>query len=183
MVKVIENIFEPELYITLKNLFFSNELSWYYNTFTVTYFDGDGNDTDVPKDDNFMFTHKFLEYQDDIPVISPYYVKYINLTLLPIRNALGFSEHLEILRIKANMYTNQGKVISMAPHTDFPAITTPYDTLIFHVNENNGCTVIGDTIIPSKANQLIAFDGTCEHYGTTQTDEKVRIVVNYNIKK
>ena len=55
--------------------------------------------------------------------------------------------------------------------------------MVYQVNGNNGATVVGDRVIPSNANQLIAFDRPCEHYGISQTDEKVRLVVNFNIKR
>ena len=102
-----------------------------------------------------------------------------------MQQTFAFPNPIGVLRIKANMYTRTGKSEAIGTHTDYPELTRPetYVTIVYHVNENNGTTVVGDRVIKSKANQLVAFDGTCEHYGTTQTDEKVRIIINFNIKR
>ena len=176
-------------------MFLANDFAWYYVSPTATYFDEDGQDTGVPKDDNFMFVHCFLqefggEGSTEVPevpqtVISPHMDEYMKPVLFQMQQTFAFPNPIGVLRIKANMYTRTGKSEAIGVHTDFPGLTIPdtYVTMVYQVNGYNGATVVGDRVIPSKANQLVAFDGTCEHYGTTQTDEKVRIVINFNIKR
>ena len=143
-----------------------------------------------------MFVHCFIqefggeEGSTEVPaapqtVVSPYMEEYMKPVLWKMQQTFAFPNPIGVLRIKANMYTNTGKSEAIGVHTDFPGLTIPdtYVTMVYQVNGNNGATVVGDRVIPSKANQLVAFDGTCEHYGTTQTDEKVRIVINFNIKR
>ena len=193
--QVIENYLDKKLHEKIQGLFLANDFAWYYVSPTATYFDEDGQDTGVPKDDNFMFVHCFLqefggEGSTEVPevpqtVISPHMDEYMKPVLFQMQQTFAFPNPIGVLRIKANMYTRTGKSEAIGVHTDFPGLTEPniYVTMVYQVNENNGTTVVGDRVIPSKANQLVAFDGTCEHYGTTQTDEKVRIVINFNIKR
>ena len=193
--QVIENYLDKKLHEKIQGLFLANDFAWYYVSPTATYFDEDGQDTGVPKDDNFMFVHCFLqefggEGSTEVPevpqtVISPHMDEYMKPVLFQMQQTFAFPNPIGVLRIKANMYTNTGKPEAIGVHTDYPELTKPgtYVTMVYQVNGNNGATVVGDRVIPSKANQLVAFDGTCEHYGTTQTDEKVRIVINFNIKR
>ena len=193
--QVIENYLDKKLHEKIQGLFLANDFAWYYVSPTATYFDEDGQDTGVPKDDNFMFVHCFLqefggEGSTEVPevpqtVISPHMDEYMKPVLFQMQQTFAFPNPIGVLRIKANMYTRTGKSEAIGVHTDFPGltITDTYVTMVYQVIGNNGATVVGDRVIPSKANQLVAFDGTCEHYGTTQTDEKVRIVINFNIKR
>ena len=194
--QVIENYLDKKLHEKIQELFLTNRFDWYYISPTATYFDEEGQDTGIPKDDNFMFLHCFIQefggedVSTAVPTIpqttvSPYMEEYMKPVLFQIQQTFAFPNPIGVLRIKANMYTNTGKSEAIGVHTDFPGLTKPdtYVTMVYQVNGNNGATVVGDRVIPSKANQLVAFDGTCEHYGTTQTDEKVRIVVNFNIKR
>ena len=193
--QVIENYLDKKLHEKIQELFLTNHFPWYFVSPTATYFD-EGQDTGIPADDNFMFVHCFLqefggeEGSTDVPgtpqtVISPYMDEYMKPVLFQMQQTFALPNPIGVLRIKANMYTNTGKPEDIGLHTDYPELTKPgtYVTMVYQVNGNNGATVVGDRVIPSKANQLVAFDGTCEHYGTTQTDEKVRIVINFNIKR
>jgi hypothetical protein len=60
-----------------------------------------------------------------------------------------------------------------------------YWTLIYHVNNCNGITVLDDKEkniykeIKQKENQLIMFDGRIRHYGIAQDDADTRIVINF----
>ena len=87
-------------------------------------------------------------------------------------------------RIKANLYTNQGHIVEHPAHHDIPADAGISDKVcigVYHVNACNGVTVIGERSIPSRDNQLILF-GNVSHYGTTQTDADVRVVLNFNLR-
>ena len=94
------------------------------------------------------------------------------------------TDTLHLRRMKANMYTNQGKRIKYNAHVDHPS-KNAFWTAVYHVNDCNGMTVLHDEEkdiyreIPQKENQLIAFDGRIKHYGITQDDTALRIVVNF----
>ena len=62
-------------------------------------------------------------------------------------------------------------------HRDFPNITTA----VYYINTNNGWTEFenGDKV-ESVANRIVIFDSNTMHTGTTCTDEKVRVLINFN---
>ena len=54
-------------------------------------------------------------------------------------------------------------------------------TSIFYMNTNNGYTKFEDgTKIESVANRLVSFPSNMKHKGTSCTDEKTRVVINFN---
>jgi hypothetical protein len=151
---------------------------------------------EIPKDD-FMFIHNFFQEVDDLHkqmikesneeerdyMVSPCF-DIIEPTILPIMEYFDFDKH-SLLRIKANLDTVQNESITHCSHTDYPIYThedSPYTTAVFHVNDNNGATVVNGERIEQKSNRLIVFNGSSEHYGITQTDVNARLVVNYNFK-
>ena len=84
-----------------------------------------------------------------------------------------------VLRMKANLYTNQGKQINHQRHIDIKDLD--HTVALFSVNDNNGFTMVGDKKIVSKANRMIVFDGSIEHCSNTQTDTDVRININMDL--
>ena len=79
-------------------------------------------------------------------------------------------------------------------HVDYPNMKTA----AFYINTNNGYTKFrrewGDwavvngypedpdheRIVESRSNRMVIFDSNLEHSGYTCTDEKVRVLVNFN---
>jgi hypothetical protein len=88
------------------------------------------------------------------------------------------------MRIKSNLYTNQGKNIEMQPHTDYVDLDYDFKTCVFNLTTCNGGTVLlvddKEVLIPSVENQLIVMNGNISHFGITQTDKATRLVLNYN---
>ena len=59
-----------------------------------------------------------------------------------------------------------------------------WTTSIFYVNSNNGYTVFEDgTKVESVANRFVSFPANMKHKGTSCTDEKIRVVINFNYFK
>jgi hypothetical protein len=152
--------------------------------------------SEIPNED-FMFCHTFFQEVDDLHnqmakeageeerdyMIAPTF-QIIEPTIQPILDFFGMEQH-SLLRIKANLDTLQKSSMTHCGHTDYPVYTyegTPYTTAVFHVNDNNGITVVGEEKIEQVANRLIIFDGSTSHYGITQTDVSARLLINYNFR-
>ena len=95
----------------------------------------------------------------------------------------------QAMKLKLNLYPNQGKQILHAKHADIYNEGKPDEriiTSVFNFHTCNGSTVVEidgkNNNIPSKANRLILFDNTW-HYGITQSDIPRRIVLNINVLK
>ena len=96
---------------------------------------------------------------------------------------------LHLIRAKANLRTLYRGEVESHPeyyHTDvhYPEWQIPITTAIFYMNTNNGSTIIntGDKKerVHAVENRLVKFDSRMEHAGISSTDNKRRIVINFN---
>ena len=86
----------------IRDVFLTEKLPWHYN------------DRVVSTERHFMFTHAFM---DNGRVINPHFFE-------PVRAMLGLIQEkkrfIGVTRIKANLYTNQGRIIEHPAHHDIP---------------------------------------------------------------
>jgi hypothetical protein len=83
-----------------------------------------------------------------------------------------------IVRVKANLQPVTEKIHIHDFHLDHNNFDGKI--AIFYINSNNGYTIFKDgTRIESIENRLLVFDGDLLHTGTTCTDQKVRVVINF----
>ena len=155
----------------LQDLLMGEMVPWYYRSI-IDYAE------DVNK---FQFVHTFYEN-----MISFLFCE----KLSPI---LEIIDATAIIRIKANLLTRTPKIIENAYHND----VANYDynggkkeklkqltTSIFYVNTNNGYTKFENgPIVESVANRMVFFSADMKHTGTSCTDEKTRVVINFNYFK
>ncbi|WP_051279257.1 hypothetical protein [Hellea balneolensis] len=160
--------FLPKAHFTeIQKLFMTNVIPWFFT------------DRVVSTEQHFMFAHTFM---DDGKVINQRYFEPVRGI---IHQLLLKEDFMGVSRIRAVLYTNQGKKIHHPIHVDIPldsGVSDKFRTAVFHINTCNGETVIGGTVVPSLANQMIIFDNE-PHYGTVQTDTDTRVVLNFNLRK
>ena len=66
-------------------------------------------------------------------------------------------------------------------HIDLIGQSSPQKTAIFYVNTNNGWTEFKKGgKVKSVANRIVIFDSQLYHQGYTCTDQKRRVVMNFN---
>ena len=158
---IIDNFLNQEEFNPIADLIVNN-FQWKYDNF-VDYADDK---------DKFQFTHSFYK---DFEIVSPFHE-----TLKPIWNRI---RPREIYRVKANLLTRTPQIVENRFHTDNPEISgvIPYTTSIFYLNTNNGYTEFEDgTKVESVANRFVSFPMDMKHRGTSSTDEKTRVVINFN---
>ena len=165
--KIEDNYLEQNEFDKLQTLMTSEQFSWYYSDI-IDY----ENQTD-----KFQFVHMF--YHTHAPC-SPFCQN-----LNPILSKLNV---LALSRIKANLLTKTSNIIENEFHVDMEGILEEkmkqVTTSIFYMNTNNGYTKFEDgTIVESVANRLVSFPANMKHTGTSCTDEKVRVVINFNYFK
>ena len=97
---------------------------------------------------------------------------------------------MSIFKIKANLLTRTSNIVENSFHVDmadlkeFPEKLKQWTTSIFYVNTNNGYTKFENgTKIESVANRMVTFPAHIKHTGTSCTDEKIRVVINFNYFK
>ena len=172
-IKIKDNFLDQKDFEEIQTLIFGRDFSWKYGE-SIDYQDEDG--------DKFQFAHLF--YGARCPTSNH------RVVLNPIFDKI---QPTAIWRIKANLLTRTPKIIENAYHND----VANYDynggkkeklkqltTAIFYVNTNNGYTKFENgPIVESVANRMVFFSADMKHTGTSCTDEKTRVVINFNYFK
>lgn len=163
--KVYENFLTGDLYLQIYEKLYSEHMAWFYYNTSVT---------DVTND-QFMFAH--VMYNHGIGINSDLFPDLLPL----ITKSAAISEHSNLLRVKANLYTKTHKTVEYAVHEDFKNIDA-YTTCVYNLDSNNGYTKLlingKEKKIQRVANSLIVFNGKTLHCGATQTDSKTSILIN-----
>ena len=155
-IKIIDNFLSKDIFQNIKDTFLSNNFPYFYNPQKVINLDSD-----------FQFTHIFFE-------MSRVNSKYFDF-LLPVINKLDCKA---IIKIKANLTTKTESIRPFMFHNDY---NFNCNTSIFYINNNNGKTLFEDgSEVNSVENRMVIFPSTIKHTGTTHTDEKIRVVINFN---
>ena len=128
----------------------------------------------------FQFTHTF--FSDNQGFISP-----LSDLVKPFIDLLKMNV---LIRIKANLNVKCEENIRESKfHYDhelvgsrLPDGTLTSYTAIYYVNTNNGYTLFkdGNFKVDSVANRMVIFDSSKLHKAVNCTDEKKRVVINFN---
>ena len=163
--KIEDDFLDEKEFGELQAFMMGQQISWVFTPFIVY-----ENDKDV----KFQFIHEF--YIGNAP-----HSRSIE-RLDPILNKIKF---ISLFRIKANLLTRTPNIIENEFHVDMGGVSKEklkqWTTSIFYVNTNNGYTKFEDgTKVESVANRMVTFPANIKHRGTSCTDEKQRIVINFN---
>ena len=180
---IIDNFLDKQSFHNLQNIILGDDFNWFYNV---------GIDYPEKKNDKFQFTHIF--YKTNVGVNSDQY-EILNPILTKFKPK-------EIFRIKSNLLTRTPNIVENEFHVDadkhsfWTSQESHYlklvseeklnqlSTSIFYVNTNNGYTKFEDgTKVESVANRIVTFPANMKHTGTSCTDEKTRVVINFNYFK
>ena len=159
--KVIDDFLPQEDYKLIRDTMFSSNFPWYFANSVVS------KDLLCTEQENYQFGHSFY---------FNYGFKSENAQMLiPILERLNPSA---ILRIKGTLLPRSEKTIEHGYHLDNES-NTP--AAIYYINTNNGYTNFKKGgKINSVANRLVLFNTSEYHTGATCTDEKVRVLINFN---
>ena len=175
---VITDNYLPILKFTpLSDVIFKDDkgIPWYFNSTVVS--------TAEPKrqmqaKSPGQFVH--MIHLENIPQ-SALYSDY----LIPIMKQLGMPL---LYRIKMNLSCRLPEPYHSYFHVDVGNIgndtMAQLTTSILYMNTCNGYTEFEDgTKVESVANRLVTFPANLKHHGTSCTDQKTRIVINFNYFK
>ena len=156
---IVEDIFLDQIdFKNLKNLLLGETFPWYFKDYVAH---------TRKHEVHFYWSHMFYI---ESKAISPF-VKLID----PLFKKL---EIKALIRVRANLYSNQGKIIEHENHIDF---SFKHKGALFSLNTCDGFTVLKDgTKIHSVANQILLFDASQPHHSSTCTNTKVRCNININ---
>jgi len=123
--------------------------------------------------DKFQFIHAF--YDNHMPM-SPFSNE--------LDSIINIIQPFSIVKIRAKLLTRTPEIVESTFHVDIPLSEEKlkqWTTSIFYINTNNGYTKFEDgTIVESVANRMLSFPANTKHCGTSCTDERRRIVINFN---
>ena len=102
--------------------------------------------------------------------------------LVPI---LEIKNPVSLIRIKANLLIRTPNIVEDGFHVDMTNVPEEKQkqltTSILYMNTNNGYTKFEDgTKVESVANRFVTFPANMKHTGTSCTDKKIRVVINFN---
>ena len=170
--RVIDNFLPDYQFKLLSSIILGDEFSWYWNDKILEPEDKYYN----PKD--YQFTHTFFDR--DPPVNGESSIYYELIKNSSIFSLLGVNQ---LYKIKANLNPRTFFKRFHGWHSDYPAKNgfEPGKTAILYINTNNGYTKFKKGgKVKSVANRMVIFDPHIQHAGYTCTDEKMRVVVNFN---
>ena len=171
--EILDNFLPNDQFETLQKFILSKKFPWHFNEYIHP---------TVEEIFNFQFVHMFYSDLESPPFPLSQYQKKVS----PIVDIL---DPLKLNRIKANLIPITPEIIKDQFHTDVGAPSVrhvseymkKWTTAIFYINTNNGYTELEDgTIIESIANRLVKFPANTNHRGTSCTDQRVRVVINFN---
>jgi hypothetical protein len=155
-----DNYLNAADYKNLKKIIMGGKFPWYFKSGVVTLKEKDSS--------HCYWVHFFFSREDGIS--SPFFK-----ILEPILKKLKVKA---LMRIKANLYSNQGEIKEHQKHVDFPF---KHKGAIFYLNTCNGFTTLADgTKIESVGNRILLFNPSIPHHSSTCTDENTRVNININ---
>ena len=159
--QVIDDFLPEEQFLDIHNTMLSSSFPWYYANSVVS------NDLLCQEKYNYQFGHSFYYnygFQSEYSKI-----------IVPILEKLN---PVAILRIKGILLAREEKNIEHGYHIDNVHNTK---VAIYYVNTNNGYTKFSEgPKVDSISNRIVIFDSHEYHTGSTCTDEKVRVAINFN---
>ena len=161
--RIVDNFLPYQEFKNIQSLLMGENFPWYYQSFLTTLKNSNKK--------SFQFIHWFLsdggQFSDSTWCLSSCIEK-LN------------SDYW--LRIRAN--TTPGTVFHRydAYHTDYqPPFRNNQTTAIYYVNTNNGYTKFKKGgKVKSVENRMVIFDTSLEHMAVSCTDQKTRVVINFN---
>ena len=176
-IKIEDNFLEQKEFDRIEKMLMGTDFPWFYNP-----------DIDEISDvGKFQFVHLF--YQDGVS--QHYHVSTSDRIkmLTPIIQAL---QPFSIWRVKANLLTKTSTIVENKFHVDLSVDLNrsqalpkeklkQWTTSIFYINTNNGYTKFetGETVESIK-NRMISFPSHLRHTGTSCTDTRTRVAINFN---
>ena len=170
--QIIDNFLPEEQFDKISNLLMGSGMIWNYTD--VVDYPGSNNNN------KSQFTHLF--FKTPTGFISP-------LSDL-VKPFIGLLKIGVLIRIKANLNvrsTENNRESGFHYDHQFVGSRLPDGTLtsytaIYYVNTNNGYTLFkdGNFKVDSVANRLVIFDSSKLHKAVRCTDEKRRVVINFN---
>jgi len=164
--EIIDNFLPDHYFKQIKNLLMGDSFYWYWNDGIV----------EPLEPDLYQFVH--ILYNVDRGGINSDHYPLFDI----VQKKLGVKR---LDRIKINLNPKTVFHRKGGFHTDQRSISEGFGqhqkTAVFYINTNNGWTEFKKGgKVKNITNRIVIFDSNLEHTGVTCTDEKRRVVINFN---
>ena len=157
---IYKNFLLKKEFDRLKDIIMSVNFPWYFNEYV---------NHENEKGNNFQFTYLFCDRGKKNCIEQHFQL------IEPVLKKVNFKK---LNRIKANLLTRTSKIIEYGYHTDVREKGT---TGILYLDNSNGYTKFKNgKKIKSEENKFVEFKSTLKHTGSSCTDQKRRVVINFN---
>ena len=174
-IRLTDDFLTKAEYKVLFDTLFFQEFPWHYNEYKVNVKNGE-----TEAIENFQFVHPFFRAENHYGGLIHKKSEYFNL-ILPILSRI---EYIGLYRIKANMQPLFKEPYISDYHTDYSDEHGACDhmtTGIYYLNTCNGYTEFEDgSKVGCRANRYIQFPSNLKHRGVSQTDMRIKSVININ---
>ena len=165
--KIIDNFLPDYQFKQLESIFLGDMFPWYWNETIVYPYEDGYNEKD------YQFTHILFDKRSNgqesnhYPLVRDTVFRYLGIN--------------ECYRIKMNLNPRTLFNKSGGWHVDFEAVPEIKNTAVYYLNTCNGYTKFKKGgKVKSVANRMVIFDSQIYHQGYTCTDQKRRVVMNFN---
>ena len=175
-IKIIDNFLDKESFKKIHTFLLGADCAWFYNKKKVDYIN---NPYPVPPikgyetDDTHQFTHNFFSNQ-----------WHWSTTAIHLTPLLKKMNQRVWIRVRANLSSINSKPLVGGWHCDMENDNGAWidtTTSIFYLNTNNGYTIFENgKKVSCVENRLSIFPNNMMHTGVSQTDTKVKVVLNLN---
>jgi len=174
--KIIDNFLPDHYFKQIENLLMGQSLSWYWNDGILNHTSNSGFAYSFVASDLYQFVH--ILYNVDRGGINSNYYPLFDI----VQKKLGVKR---LDRIKINLNPKTVFHRKSGFHTDQRSVSEGFGlhqkTAVFYINTNNGWTEFKKGgKVKNITNRMVIFDSNLEHTGVTCTDEKRRVVINFN---
>lgn len=168
MIEILDDYLPPEQFGEVQAHLMEASWPWHFNAII----DGPEDESDPTKS---QFTYGFFDRRDG-------WMNSGEKVIWPLTRKIN---PIAWLRIKANLNPWLPERRQNSFHIDMDGMgEIPFWTSIFYINTNNGKTIFENGAeIESVANRLVTFPGIMRHTGCSCTDQKCRVLINFNYIK
>ena len=168
-ISIQDNFLKEKEFNALRDVIATDAFPWFYFPETV-----DGPQIKDKESSSGLLTHSV--YHNNIPTSEFFQQFFYTFEQLDVS---------VLIRVKLNLQIRNLEPDFDVFHSDMDGYSKSFQqtcmTSILYINTNNGYTEIEDgTKVDSVANRLVSFPSYIRHRGVSQTDEKTRIVINFN---
>ncbi len=172
MIKITDNFLTQLEYKRMLDTLLFSAFPWQYNEYKV------GGDADSVE--NFQFVHSFYKVESHYGGVVHDQSAFFE-HLLPI---LSRVEYIGLHRIKANLQPLFKEAYKSDYHYDYIDDSGTCDHMtngIYYLNTCNGYTEFENgEKVDCVANRWIQFPANMKHRGVSQTDMRVKLLINFN---